>query len=63
MESLIFLFFAVCALPAALGQIVEGAKVVDLCKFGDTVITTACSSIYQKKVKGSVVEKGVAFPT
>jgi len=50
-------------LAAPLSQITEGAKVVDICKFGDTVIATACAGIYQKKVKGAVVEKGVAFPT
>jgi len=37
--------------------------VLDLCKFGDTVIMQKCSTIYQKKVKGKTIEKGVAFPT
>jgi len=30
-------------------QVKPGAKVLDLCKFGDMVITQKCSTIYQKK--------------
>jgi len=44
-------------------QVKPGAKVLDLCKFGDMVITQKCGTIYQKKVKGKVIEKGIAFPT
>jgi len=44
-------------------QVRPGAKVLDLCKFGDTVIAQKCGSIYQKKVNGKAIEKGVAFPT
>lgn len=44
-------------------QVKPGAKVVDLCKFGDTVITQKCGTIYQKKVRGKAIDKGVAFPT
>lgn len=51
------------ALQGIKSQIVAGASVINICKFGDTVITQACSTIYQKKVKGVPVEKGVAFPT
>lgn len=51
------------ALQGIKSQIIVGASVVSICRFGDTVITQACSTIYQKKVKGVLVEKGVAFPT
>jgi len=51
------------ALKGIKSQIIDGASVVNVCKFGDTVIAQACSSIYQKKVNGKAVEKGVAFPT
>lgn len=51
------------ALQGLMLQIRPGAKVLDLCKFGDTVITQKCSTIYQKKIKGKTIEKGVAFPT
>mmetsp|Transcript_29132 Transcript_29132/g.98235 ORF Transcript_29132/g.98235 Transcript_29132/m.98235 type:complete len:409 (-) Transcript_29132:95-1321(-) len=44
-------------------QAVAGARVLDLCKFGDSVILAKCASIYAKKVKGKLLEKGVAFPT
>ena len=44
-------------------QVKPGAKVLDLCKCGDMVITQKCGTIYQKKVKGKVIEKGIAFPT
>ena len=44
-------------------QIVDGASIVAVCKFGDTVVEQACAGIYQKKVKGVAIEKGVAFPT
>lgn len=51
------------ALHGLILQVKPGAKVLDLCKFGDTVIMQKCSTIYQKKVKGKAIEKGVAFPT
>jgi len=51
------------ALKGIKSQIIDGANVVNVCKFGDTVIAEACKAIYQKKVNGKAVEKGVAFPT
>lgn len=51
------------ALHGLIIQVKPGAKVLDICKFGDTVITQKCGTIYQKKIKGKIVEKGVAFPT
>jgi len=44
-------------------QVKPGAKVLELCKFGDMVIIQKCGSIYQKKIKGKLIDKGVAFPT
>jgi len=51
------------ALHGLIIQVKPGAKVLDICKFGDTVIAQKCGTIYQKKVKGKAIEKGVAFPT
>jgi hypothetical protein len=51
------------ALQGLVLQVKPGAKVLDLCKFGDMVITKKCGTIYQKKVKGKAIDKGVAFPT
>mmetsp|Transcript_9206 Transcript_9206/g.29275 ORF Transcript_9206/g.29275 Transcript_9206/m.29275 type:complete len:327 (-) Transcript_9206:1309-2289(-) len=51
------------ALEGLVAQAKPGVKVIDLCKFGDKVISQKCASIYQKKVKGKFVEKGIAFPT
>jgi curved DNA binding protein len=51
------------AMKGIKAQIAPGKTVLEICKFGDTVITTAAGAIYQKKVKGEAVEKGVAFPT
>jgi hypothetical protein len=41
---------------------VPGAKVLDMCVAGDASIEAKCSTIFKKKEKGKVVEKGVAFP-
>jgi hypothetical protein len=49
--------------PPPPAQIKDGASVYEICSFGDTVVNQACAGIYQKKVKGEAVEKGVAFPT
>lgn len=58
----IFMFYVVVFLIPA-KKIVVGGNVASICKFGDTVITQACAAIYQKKVKGVAIEKGIAFPT
>jgi len=50
------------ALKGLVSQCVPGAQVLDLCKFGATIIDTSSSKLYTKKVKGVAVEKGVAFP-
>lgn len=50
------------ALEGLIGQCVPGAQILDLCKFGATIIETASSKLYTKKAKGVTIEKGVAFP-
>mmetsp|Transcript_3285 Transcript_3285/g.6040 ORF Transcript_3285/g.6040 Transcript_3285/m.6040 type:complete len:408 (-) Transcript_3285:248-1471(-) len=50
------------ALLGLISQCIPGAEVLDLCKFGATIINTSSSKLYTKKVKGVAVEKGVAFP-
>jgi len=50
------------ALKGLISQCVPGAQILDLCKFGATIINTSSSKLYTKKVKGVAVEKGVAFP-
>jgi len=39
-----------------------GAKVLELCEFGTTVMETAASKLYTKKVDGKLIDRGVAFP-
>lgn len=51
------------ALQGVLTQCVEGATVINVCKFGDEVIAQRCSTIYRGKKNGVAIEKGVAFPT
>jgi methionine aminopeptidase len=50
------------ALEGLVQQCVAGAKVLDLCEFGHTVISTTAQKLYTKKVQGQTVERGVAFP-
>ena len=50
------------ALTGLISQCIPGAKVLDLCNFGTTVIQTQSAKLYQKKVNGVAVERGVAFP-
>jgi len=50
------------ALSGLISQVVVGAKIIDLCKFGTAVIDTQAQKLYTKKVKGAVIERGVAFP-
>jgi len=50
------------ALTGLAAQCLAGAKVVDLCKFGTTVIETQAKKLFAKKVNGKAVERGVAFP-
>lgn len=41
---------------------IVGASVHDICKGGDDLIGTLTKNLYKNKVKGRVIEKGVAFP-
>jgi curved DNA binding protein len=50
------------ALTGLISQCVVGAKVIDLCKFGATIIDTQAAKLYTKKVNGKAIERGVAFP-
>ena len=50
-------------LEAVLAKVEPGVTPIDLCKAGDDLITEKVAKIFSKKVKGQVVEKGVAFPT
>ncbi len=44
-------------------QCVPGAKIADICKFGDELIEQRTNAMYKGKSKsGKVVLKGVAFP-
>jgi curved DNA binding protein len=44
-------------------QVQAGASVVELCKFGDEIVTRSCAGIYRAKKEGQTIDKGVAFPT
>lgn len=44
-------------------QCVAGAKIVDICRFGDEQIEQRTAAIYKSKSKsGKVILKGIAFP-
>lgn len=49
-------------LEGLVAQCKVGANVIDLCKFGTTVMETAAMKLYTKKNKGQDVQRGVAFP-
>jgi len=50
------------ALKGLIDLCVPGARVIDLCNFGTTVIDTQAQRLYTKKVNGISIERGVAFP-
>mmetsp|Transcript_18873 Transcript_18873/g.30927 ORF Transcript_18873/g.30927 Transcript_18873/m.30927 type:complete len:433 (-) Transcript_18873:284-1582(-) len=50
------------ALTGLISQCIPGAQILDLCNFGTTIINTQAMKLYQKKVNGVAVERGVAFP-
>jgi curved DNA binding protein len=51
------------ALTGLISQCIAGAKIIDLCQFGTTVLDSQAAQLYNKKVNGKFsVEKGVAFP-
>lgn len=50
------------ALTGLVSQCIAGAKIIDLCQFGTTILDTQTSKLYNKKVNGVAIEKGVSFP-
>jgi len=50
------------ALQGLIGQCVPGAKIIDLCEFGHTVVNAQAQKLFTKKVDGQVVDRGIAFP-
>ena len=50
------------ALEGIVAQCLPGAKVLDICEFGHTVIEAQTAKLFTKKVNGQVVDRGVAFP-
>jgi len=51
------------ALAAVCEACVDGADIAELCALGDKIIEEEAGKLYNKKVKGRKIEKGVAFPT
>lgn len=51
------------ALTLVISLCVPGAKMVDICKAGDDFIEARTAAIFNKKVNGSPILKGIAFPT
>ncbi|CAG9475781.1 proliferation-associated protein 2g4, putative [Plasmodium vivax] len=41
---------------------VQGAKILELCDFGEKVLKEELDKVYTKKEKGNKVEKGISFP-
>jgi len=50
------------ALQGLVGQCIPGAKIIDLCEFGHTVVTTQAQKLFTKKVDGQPIDRGIAFP-
>merc|ERR1719148_86625 len=51
------------AQKAVLEGCVEGADIGELCALGDDILEKETAKLYNKKIKGRKIEKGVAFPT
>jgi len=50
------------ALQGLIGQCVPGAKIIDICEFGHTVVTAQAQKLFTKKVDGKAIDRGIAFP-
>eukprot|EP00339_Tiarina_fusa_P017815 CAMPEP_0117036120 /NCGR_PEP_ID=MMETSP0472-20121206/25609_1 /TAXON_ID=693140 ORGANISM="Tiarina fusus, Strain LIS" /NCGR_SAMPLE_ID=MMETSP0472 /ASSEMBLY_ACC=CAM_ASM_000603 /LENGTH=400 /DNA_ID=CAMNT_0004745789 /DNA_START=167 /DNA_END=1369 /DNA_ORIENTATION=- len=50
------------ALEGLVAQCIPGAKILDLCEFGHTVMTAQAAKLYTKKVDGKLIDRGVSFP-
>jgi methionine aminopeptidase len=44
------------ALQGLVSQCVPGAKIIDLCEFGHTVIQTQAAKLFTKKVNGQAID-------
>ena len=53
------MLYNLAVLTEVIKKVRAGAKVVDICRFGDSLIEQQCSKIYNKKL----IPKGIAFPT
>lgn len=51
------------ALEAVIAGCIDGADISSLCALGDKVIEDEAAKIYNKKEKGKMLTKGIAFPT
>jgi hypothetical protein len=49
-------------LKACVDKVLPGASILELCVFGETVMTAGLSRVYDNKVNGKKVDKGIAFP-
>ncbi|GBF99872.1 hypothetical protein Rsub_12512, partial [Raphidocelis subcapitata] len=49
------------AIAAVAAACKDGARIVDLCRMGDEIISKDAAAIFKGKVSGS--DKGIAFPT
>lgn len=45
-----------------MSQCIPGAKIIDLCEFGHTVVDTQAKKLFTKKVNGQPIDRGIAFP-
>jgi hypothetical protein len=50
------------ALQGLVQQCVPGAKVIDLCEFGHSILNASAAKLYTKKSNGAAMDRGVAFP-
>lgn len=50
-------------LAEVIAFLAPGKEISEVCAFGDAAIEAATGKVYTKKVKGSTIDKGVAFPT
>jgi len=50
-------------LKEVMEKCVPGADIFELCRLGDNRLTEETGKLYNKKVKGMTIDKGVAFPT
>mmetsp|Transcript_13464 Transcript_13464/g.24147 ORF Transcript_13464/g.24147 Transcript_13464/m.24147 type:complete len:391 (-) Transcript_13464:27-1199(-) len=56
------------ALRKVIAELCDGGSVVELCRLGDSVITSECDKVFNKAVvdkdgEKKKIEKGIAFPT